>query len=368
MTPVQRVRATYELRPVDRLVRTEFSWWRATEDRWRREGLVGDDLAELFGLDPMPFATVASQGWCNCPFVPPFEEKVIEARDGCEIVQDTSGQVYRRPEGVTQGVMPTFLDSAVKCRRDWEQDILPRMDPQSPERYETIRDSGPEIARRAAAGEALPDVSFIGGYMYLRDLFGPERVLYVFHDDPELVRDVMENWRDVILPVCLAAQDAVPLFRISIAEDICYKSGPLISPAMYRTFLKPHYQEITQTLRGRQKEPLHAYYDTDGNPALLVDDIVEAGVDMLMPLEVAAGCDVLEYARRYPRLALGGAVDKRVLARTKDDIDRFLDRIIPPMLERSGYIPTCDHGIPNDVPLENYIHYRERIMALGTPG
>ena len=88
---------------------------------------------------------------------------------------------------------------------------------------------------------------------------------------------------------------------------------------------------------------------------------------MLMPLEVAAGCDVLAYAERFPQIAFSGGVDKRVLAKTKDDIDRFLERTLPPMLERSGYIPMCDHGVPYDVPLENFIHYRQRLMELGTP-
>jgi len=367
MTPVERLRAAYAREPVDRLVRTELGWWPETEARWRREGLEGQDLAEVFGLDPMPFAPLAVQGWCECPFVPAFESKVLEVRGGYEIRQDESGRVLRVPEGRWSDVMPTFLDSPVHSRRDWEETIRPRMDPGSPERYQNIRDKGDQIARQAAAGKVLPEVRFIGGYMYLRNLFGPEDVLYVFYDDPQLVRDIMENWRDVILSVCLAAQGAAPLFRIAIAEDICYKAGPLISPAMYREFLKPYYREICETLRGRQKEPLHAYYDTDGNPALLMDEIIGAGIDMLIPLEVAAGCDVLWYAENYPQLAFSGGVDKRVLARTREEIDRFLERLIPPMLERGGYIPMCDHSVPHDVPLGNFIHYRERLMELGTP-
>jgi hypothetical protein len=35
------------------------------------------------------------------------------------------------------------------------------------------------------------------------------------------------------------------------------------------------------------------------------------------------------------------------------------------MRERGGYIPTCDHGVPEEVPYENYLHYRKRCVELG---
>jgi hypothetical protein len=53
-------------------------------------------------------------------------------------------------------------------------------------------------------------------------------------------------------------------------------------------------------------------------------------------------------------------VDKRVLAQGKDAIDRMVDRIFPAMQRRGGYLPTCDHGVPEEVSLENYLHYRKR--------
>ena len=66
-----------------------------------------------------------------------------------------------------------------------------------------------------------------------------------------------------------------------------------------------------------------------------------------------------------PDLVLFGGIDKRVLATTKADIDAHLERILPAMRERGGYIPTCDHGVPEEVSLENYRHYRKRCVELG---
>lgn len=60
-----------------------------------------------------------------------------------------------------------------------------------------------------------------------------------------------------------------------------------------------------------------------------------------------------------------GGIDKRVLAESKDAIDKHLEYILPAMRKRGGYIPTCDHGVPAEVTLENYIHYRKRCIEFG---
>jgi len=365
MTNVERVRATFQFKPLDRLVRTKFYWWKETLARWRREGLEGAP-DEAFGFDPYPGASLVELGYGDSPFMPLYEPEVLEERGEYLIQRDSSGRVMQVPSDGSTG-MPAYLGAPVKSRSDWENDVRPRMDPASPERYRIIRDQGEEVAGRVARGEVLHEAYTTGIYMYLRNLFGPLEVLYVFHDDPKLIHDIVRNWLEVNCTVLCAAQDRLPLFRIAVGEDICYKCEPLISPAMFREFIKPYYCELMQTLRPRQQEPLHMHYDTDGNPALLIDDLIEMGVDCLCPLEVAAGCDPLDYARRHPRLALVGGIDKRVMARGGDAIDRYLERLIPPLFERGGYIPHCDHGVPHDVSLENYIRYRERVMALGTP-
>ena len=68
---------------------------------------------------------------------------------------------------------------------------------------------------------------------------------------------------------------------------------------------------------------------------------------------------------KYPELLIRGGIDKRILAGGKDAIDRELERVIPFMRERGGYIPTCDHGVPEEVSFENYMHYRKRMLELG---
>ena len=88
-------------------------------------------------------------------------------------------------------------------------------------------------------------------------------------------------------------------------------------------------------------------------------------MDIMSPMEVAAGCDVVSIGQEHPGLALFGGIDKRVLAQSTEAIDRHLARILPTMRARGGYLPTCDHGVPEEVPYQNYLHYRRRCVEMG---
>jgi uroporphyrinogen decarboxylase len=100
---------------------------------------------------------------------------------------------------------------------------------------------------------------------------------------------------------------------------------------------------------------------TDGAVHGVIDLYKEIGMTFMAPFEVASGCDVVELGRRYPDLLMSGGFDKRILAQGKEAIDREIDRIMPVMYKRGGYIPTCDHGVPEEVSFENYVYYRERM-------
>jgi uroporphyrinogen decarboxylase len=153
----------------------------------------------------------------------------------------------------------------------------------------------------------------------------------------------------------------VELDEIQTAEDICYNQGLLISPAMVREFLFPYYRQVIENARARQKSKFYWYLDTDGRAEPAIALYMEAGVEGMGPWEVAAGCDVVDIGRRYPGLILMGGIDKRVLAKGKKEIDEHLQYVIPAMAKRGGYIPTCDHGVPDNVSLENYLHYRAKM-------
>ena len=99
--------------------------------------------------------------------------------------------------------------------------------------------------------------------------------------------------------------------------------------------------------------------------------VMEGGINVLWPVEPAAGMEPLELRKEYGRdLRLWGGIDKRALARGRDDIEHELLRKVPALLEDGGYIPMLDHDVPPDVPYDNYLYYVEikRRIAEGQYG
>lgn len=365
MTPGQRLRATYEFQPIDRLYRTEFYIWEEAIARWKAEGLP-DDWAErnFFDFDPAGrFDTGVNLGWCEPPFIPAFEDKVVEAHGDYEIIQDVAGRLLKVFTGRRHGFMPVYLKHVVTGMADWEA-VAPRLDPGNPTRWHGLADT--VRARREEADEAggLLTQRVIGGYMYLRSLIGPEDLLYMIHDQPDVIRAAMRGWLDLMDAALAFVQAEVELDEVFIAEDICYNHGLLISPASMREFLLRYYDELLTKARSRQTRPLHFQVDTDGDCRPAIPLYREVGMTAMSPFEVAAGCDVVEIAKQYPDLVILGGIDKRVLAAGKGAIESELRRIIPFMLDRGGYYPTCDHGVPDNVSLESYRYYRRRVCDL----
>jgi uroporphyrinogen-III decarboxylase len=238
------------------------------------------------------------------------------------------------------------------------------MDPSDATRYEHIPEAMENMMPNIAKGNMVTQ-RMVGGYMYLRSLIGPGDLLYKFYDEPELIHECMKTWLALGQAVISRHQEYVTIDEFFIGEDICYNNGPLISPDMIHEFLFPYYQELISSIKERQiDKSRHLYFqvDTDGWATPTIPLYKELGMDVMSPFEVASGCDVVEIGEQYPDLALMGGLDKRILAKSKEAIDEMVDRIFPAMQARGGYVPTCDHGVPEEVPYENYLHYRKRAL------
>ncbi len=363
----RKLRDTYARTPGAPLVQREFGFY--CLDRWRREGMPTDvPLHELFQYDPPGNYGLGQLGWCEAAFLPAFEVEVIEDRGEHEVVRDYAGRHVLYFKGRRDGFMPEYLEHPVRDARTWEEDVKWRLDPSSEERYS---DLGPrmEAAREQARRGQMISQGLIGGYMYLRSLIGPEHVLYAFHDQPALIHDCMTTWFTLADAVISRHQEHVTIDELFLAEDICYNHGPLISPAMIGEFLAPYYEQLIANVKARQIDRdrhLYLHIDTDGYAPPVMPVYKTLGMDAMSPFEVASGCDVVAVGQEHPDVALFGGMDKRVLAQGKAAIDAMVERVLPAMRERGGYIPTCDHGVPEEVPYEDYLYYRARCVELGS--
>ena len=247
----QKLWDTYEKKPGAPFFRKTFGLWMCL-DTWYKDGLDRDtDLDAFFAFDPPGHHTLGRLGWCEAEFFPAFEEKIIQDLGDKEVVQDIAGRHVLYFKGRRHGFMPEYLDHPVKDQRSWEEQVKWRLDPYTRDRNAGLSSRMCE-AQAAAARGLMMQQNLIGGYMYLRSLMGPEHLLTNFYDKPDLIHDCMQTWLTLSDAVIATHQKYVTIDEVYLAEDICYNSGPLISPEMIERFLFPYYQHLITNIKSRQ--------------------------------------------------------------------------------------------------------------------
>jgi hypothetical protein len=95
---------------------------------------------------------------------------------------------------------------------------------------------------------------------------------------------------------------------------------------------------------------------------LILDDLVEAGIDGLNPIEVMAGMNVGEIHRRHPHLFMCGGIDVSQLLpfATPQDVH---DATIKAIEEGEGRLMVgSTTEVHEAVPLQNYLAMRETVL------
>jgi len=339
-----------------------FGPWPQTMERWQKEGLrlepqmdQGAAFRSVCGLD----AGIAILP-VNLGYAPAFTSEVLEDLGERLKIRDALGVVQLiRKEGAS---IPHYIDYPVKCREDWLKLKEERLNPETPGR---IPDNFDEVVQSLEKeGFALQ----LGYYPYglfgtLRDMIGVEDLLMWFYDEPELIREMMDDLTTFWLAIYQKVIDrGVKVDVIHIWEDMSGKTGPLISPKMVREFMAPNYRRI-RDFADRNGIPIMVV-DTDGDVTALIEPFMEAGVNMLLPFEVQAGMDICKVAKEYPELAIMGGFDKRVLWDSREAIDREVERLRPMFEKGMRYFVAPDHLIPPEVPYELFQYFLDKIRPL----
>ena len=358
----------------------EFGYWSGTIRRWYKEGLTEikgipsgipsgvsvekfwhearkarcEDLERVFKFDKQAmFFPVKSWAF------PEFNLKVIsESNDGSKVIIDEMG--IKKRIGQENDSIPQYLDWPVKNRDDWEKFKRERLDPAAPGRYPQDLNSLMETYEKRDCPLMMGgEIGFFGP---VRFLLGEVKLFTSYYDQPNLIKEIINYLIDFWMEIYRPVLEKIKPDCFLMWEDMCYKTGPLISPEIFREFMLPAYQKFTSFLKDKGVDTI--IVDTDGHCWKLIPLFMEGGVTGITPMEVAAGMDVVEVRKKFPRLQITGGIDKRVLAQDKSSIDRELESKIPYMIKRGGYIPHVDHLVPPDVPFENFIYYRRRLNEL----
>jgi len=286
------------------------------------------------------------------PAVPAYEPRIISEDERSVTLINVAGQTVKYVKGYVEEMMPRFLDWPVKDRATWNEHKK-RLESDTPERWPTDWNAYVHAMNKKPEPISLGVGSFYG---YLREWVGSEKILYMFYDNPMLVEDMMEQVLYLETEVIKRVLKDIKIQRAAFWEDMCYKAGPLISPAMVRKFMMPRYKKITDLLHNYGVDVI--YIESDGNLNELIPLWLEVGINYVRPLEVAAHNDTVAIRKQYGRdLIIAGGIDKRALIKGKEAIREEVMSKVPFLLETGGYFPSVDHAVPPDVTFENYCYY-----------
>jgi hypothetical protein len=386
----ERFIATMNFEPVDHIPLIEWGYWADTWPTWIAQGAplinkgdlgVNDPQSEQKkgGWDPytrvigpnLPLRKDAKVDFIIEPGIqrvplntfiyPLYEPRIIEDKNDVIISQDERGIIRADKKG--QETLFQVVANPVNNWQDWEKvkaerlaiDLKGRL----PADWENIKK---EFKNRDYPLAIGGHSALCGFYHPLRYLYGPEKLLMGFYDEPELVRAMMNHLCDLQVTLFDQILNEVEVDFCFSCEDLGFKAGPFISPGLFNEYLVPCYNRLIAMLRDHGIKIM--FVDNDGQVTQLIPDSLKCGITAMGPFECAAEMDVIKVRQQFPKIQMLGGIDKRKLAAGKKEIDEELNYKVPSLIKNGGYIPTCDHTVPPDVSWENFCYYRKRLTEM----
>jgi uroporphyrinogen decarboxylase len=352
-------------RDYDRLPVVHFAFWDDTTLKWANEGHITFEeardhnlVARKLGFDFDWNTTAQPIHGMNALF-PPLSQEVIEVMpDGSYKVLDGYGVLILQKPGIT--CISSEFEHLLKDRKSWEEHFKPRMQ-FSKERinHKQLDELKDDRSRTQPIG------LFCGSLMgEIRNSLGLFGLSYLAVDDEALLSEIIDTFSDLYYRIVEYSLVYGAKFDYGhFWEDICFKNGPLVSPAFFRKKVGPHYRRICDLIHQYGIEIISL--DCDGKIDALIPIWLENGVNTMFPIEVGTwGGNIKPWREKYGRQIRGvGGMDKRVFAYDYQAIDNEIERL-KSFVYLGGFIPCPDHRIAPDAKWENVQYYCERMRKV----
>jgi uroporphyrinogen decarboxylase len=190
----------------------------------------------------------------------------------------------------------------------------------------------------------------------IAELMGFETFLINLITQPKVIEALVEKITDWNCQMWQRVLDAAPGMI-----DICYTGEDpagqlnlLIRPELWRRYFKPAYARLFEIAHSRGA---YVMFHICGNATPILPDLIEIGMDILMPVQVSAkDMDPARLKREYGReITFWGGVDTQHLLPngTPDQVRREVRRLIDILGEGGGFVLASTHNLTADIPIEN---------------
>lgn len=223
-------------------------------------------------------------------------------------------------------------------------------DPDRPELYReaarVVREHGPEHWIVGVTVTTIFETAWA--------LRGLDRLLEDLVSDPDLAETIL----DIPFRFHLAAAKRLAALGVDMiwtGDDVGAQSAMIMSPAMWRRFLKPRMARFFAEVKAVNPRVKIAYH-SDGFILPIIPDLIEIGLDVLNPVQPSS-MDPEDLKRRYgDKLAFWGSIDEQwtLPFGTPEDVRREVETRLRTLGRGGGLVIGPTHHVQLDTPLENF--------------
>ena len=165
---------------------------------------------------------------------------------------------------------------------------FPLPDAGDPARWAGLREEAEQLYRETDYALAAYRPKYNGLFELCQVLRGTEQLLTDMVLQPEFAEALFWKSGRRVKALYLAQLDAVGDFVewVEMGDDLGTQAGPLISPATYRSLLKPVHADLIRAIKAHSPN-VRVMYHTCGAIRRFLPDLIEIGVDILNPIQVA---------------------------------------------------------------------------------
>jgi uroporphyrinogen decarboxylase len=266
------------------------------------------------------------------------------------------GEIPAHLYHLTQMVHPMRNFSSVA-----EIDAYPFPDIDAPYRYAGLAKQVAAIHQQGFAVMADWTTIFEQSW-YLRGL---DQFMMDFYDRPEFVDALLTRVTDIFC-VYIKQMVSAGVDLILTGDDIGTQKGMMISPKLWRQWLKPLQARLVQVAKTTNPR-VKVLYDSDGNFDPVIPDLIDIGIDVLGPVQPECN-DPAWLKNEFGRyLSFWGSigVQSTLPFGNPDEVRAEVKQRIEVLGSGGGLVIAPSHVIPPETPWENIAAFFEAIEELG---
>ncbi|MFW6007199.1 MAG: uroporphyrinogen decarboxylase family protein, partial [Halanaerobiales bacterium] len=260
--------------------------------------------------------------------------------------EDSWGCIWKTDQtGITGSVIERPLDT-------WDNfQEYPPPDPREHDGWQKI--DWNQIESRIKKGKEKGD--FVSGglrhgflFLTLSYIRGYENLIYDMYEEREELFELIDIIKQ-FNKYHIEKYIELGVDMIGFPEDLGTQDNLMISPDLFKKYIKPVYQELMKPVK---ENGILIHMHSDGYIMDLMDDIIDCGVDIINPQDLVNGIDNLKKYKNQVAINLDIDRQRIVPGGTPEEIDKLIEKEVKELGSKKGGL-SLTHGLYPGVPLEN---------------